>query len=422
MDTITLLQHYWWLVISLLGALLVFLMFVQGGQALLYTIGRTEEERNMLVNSLGRKWEFTFTTLVTFGGAFFASFPLFYSTSFGGAFYVWMAILLCFVIQAVAYEYRRKPGNVFGERTFNAFLLVNGVLGPLLIGTAVGTFFTGAEFTVDRLNLANQGGAAVISQWATPWHGLEAVAEWRNVLLGLSVTLLAMTLACQYFMNNIDDEAIFRRAARRMRTFAVLFVACFVAWLLALVLADGWAVDAAGTVSIEPYKYLHNLVEMPYVAAALLIGGVSVLWSVWLGWRGSRRAVRGRRHGAHGAVAAAARGVERHGLLPFARGHAVVADDPQLLVEPLHAPHDGVGVAVRAVRGSLHLVRLACDEPPSDHPRGDPRRRPPVLRRTLRLSEGADRLRAMPGRGCANMRTCEHRRTPPVRMFVCSPG
>ena len=215
MDTITLLQHYWWLIISLLGALLVFLMFVQGGQALLYTIGRTEEERNMLVNSLGRKWEFTFTTLVTFGGAFFASFPLFYSTSFGGAFYVWMAILLCFVIQAVAYEYRRKPGNVFGERTFNAFLLVNGVLGPLLIGTAVGTFFTGAEFTVDRLNLANQGGAAVISQWATPWHGLEAVAEWRNVLLGLSVTLLAMTLACQYFMNNIDDEAIFRRAARR---------------------------------------------------------------------------------------------------------------------------------------------------------------------------------------------------------------
>ena len=283
MDTITLLQHYWWLIISLLGALLVFLMFVQGGQALLYTIGRTEEERNMLVNSLGRKWEFTFTTLVTFGGAFFASFPLFYSTSFGGAFYVWMAILLCFVIQAVAYEYRRKPGNVFGERTFNAFLLVNGVLGPLLIGTAVGTFFTGAEFTVDRLNLANQGGAAVISQWATPWHGLEAVAEWRNVLLGLSVTLLAMTLACQYFMNNIDDEAIFRRAARRMRTFAVLFVACFVAWLLALVLADGWAVDAAGTVSVEPYKYLHNLVEMPYVAAALLIGVVSVLWSVWLG-------------------------------------------------------------------------------------------------------------------------------------------
>jgi len=291
MDTLTFLQHYWWFIISLLGALLVFLMFVQGGQALLYDIGRTEEERNMLVNSLGRKWEFTFTTLVTFGGAFFASFPLFYSTSFGGAFYVWMAILFCFVLQAVAYEYRRKPANVFGERTFNAFLLINGVLGPLLIGTAVGTFFTGAEFTVDRLNLANQGGAAVISQWATPWHGLEAVAEWRNVLLGAAVALLAMTLACQYFMNNIDDETILRRAQSRMRLFGVLFVVCFVAWLLALLLADGRAADAAGTISVEPYKYLRNLLEMPYVTVVLLLGVVSVLWSIRLGWCGNRRAV-----------------------------------------------------------------------------------------------------------------------------------
>lgn len=291
MDTITLLQHYWWFIISLLGALLVFLMFVQGGQALLYNVGRTEEERNMLVNSLGRKWEFTFTTLVTFGGAFFASFPLFYSTSFGGAFYVWMAILFCFVLQAVAYEYRRKPANVFGERTFNAFLLINGILGPLLIGTAVGTFFTGAEFTVDRLNLANQGGAAVISQWATPWHGLEAVAGWRNVLLGVAVVLLAMTLACQYFLNNIDDEVIRRRSQSRMRLFGVLFVVLFVAWLLALILADGWAVDAAGVISIEPYKYLRNLLEMPYVTVVLLLGVVSVLWSIRLGWRGSRRAV-----------------------------------------------------------------------------------------------------------------------------------
>ena len=291
MDTLTFLQHYWWFIISLLGALLVFLMFVQGGQALLYDIGRTEEERNMLVNSLGRKWEFTFTTLVTFGGAFFASFPLFYSTSFGGAFYVWMAILFCFVLQAVAYEYRRKPANVFGERTFNAFLLINGVLGPLLIGTAVGTFFTGAEFTVESLNLANQGGAAVISQWATPWHGLEAVAEWRNVLLGAAVALLAMTLACQYFMNNIDDETILRRAQSRMRLFGVLFVVCFVAWLLALLLADGRAADAAGTISVEPYKYLRNLLEMPYVTVVLLLGVVSVLWSIRLGWCGSRRAV-----------------------------------------------------------------------------------------------------------------------------------
>ena len=291
MDTITLLQHYWWFIISLFGALLVFLMFVQGGQALLYALGRNERERNLLTGVLGHKWELTFTTLVTFGGAFFASFPLFYSTSFGGAFYVWMAILFCFVLQAVAYEYRRKPANVFGERTFNAFLLINGVLGPLLIGTAVGTFFTGAEFTVDRLNLANQGGAAVISQWATPWHGLEAVAEWRNVLLGAAVALLAMTLACQYFMNNIDDETILRRAQSRMRLFGVLFVVCFVAWLLALLLADGRAADAAGTISVEPYKYLRNLLEMPYVTVVLLLGVVSVLWSIRLGWCGSRRAV-----------------------------------------------------------------------------------------------------------------------------------
>ena len=291
MDTITLLQHYWWFIISLFGALLVFLMFVQGGQALLYALGRNERERNLLTGVLGHKWELTFTTLVTFGGAFFASFPLFYSTSFGGAFYVWMAILFCFVLQAVAYEYRRKPANVFGERTFNAFLLINGVLGPLLIGTAVGTFFTGAEFTVDRLNLANQGGAAVISQWATPWHGLEAIAEWRNVLLGAAVALLAMTLACQYFMNNIDDETILRRAQSRMRLFGVLFVVCFVAWLLALLLADGRAADAAGTISVEPYKYLRNLLEMPYVTVVLLLGVVSVLWSIRLGWCGSRRAV-----------------------------------------------------------------------------------------------------------------------------------
>lgn len=291
MDTLTLLQHYWWFIISLLGALLVFLMFVQGGQALLYNIGRTEEERNMLVNSLGRKWEFTFTTLVTFGGAFFASFPLFYSTSFGGAFYVWMAILFCFVLQAVAYEYRRKPANVFGERTFNAFLLINGILGPLLIGTAVGTFFTGAEFTVDRLNLANQGGAAVISQWATPWHGLEAVANTQNFFLGTAVVFLAMTLACQYFMNNIDDEIIRSRSRDRMIPSAICFLIFFLGWFIRLLFADGWAVDAAGTISVEPYKYLHNLLEMPYVTAVLLVGVVSVLWSIWLGWRGSRHAV-----------------------------------------------------------------------------------------------------------------------------------
>lgn len=294
MDTLIFLQHYWWLIISLLGALLVFLLFVQGGQGLLYVIGKTEEERNMLVNSLGRKWEFTFTTLVTFGGAFFASFPLFYSTSFGGAFYVWMAILLVFVIQAVAYEYRRKPGNVFGEKTFNVFLIINGIAGPLLLGTAVGTLFSGANFTVDRLNLANgagSGSATVISQWTTPWHGLEALTDISNVFLGIAVTFLAAMLACQYFMNNIDDKTIHERARQRMIPAAVCFVLFFVAWLGMLLFADGRTVDAAGRISVEPYKYLHNFIAMPYLAVALLLGVVSVLWSIYSGWRGRRNAI-----------------------------------------------------------------------------------------------------------------------------------
>lgn len=291
MDTLSLLQHYWWFLIALLGALLVFLMFVQGGQALLYRLGRSEEERNLIVNSLGRKWELTFTTLVTFGGAFFASFPLFYSTSFGGAVYVWMAILLCFVLQAVAYEYRRKPSNVFGERTFDVFLMINGILGPLLIGTAVGTLFTGAEFTVDRLNLTEQGGAAVISQWSSPWHGLEAVADWRNVLLGVSVTLLTLTLACQYLINDVDDETLRQRARSLMRRTGPVFVVLFVVWFVALLVSDGATADAAGRISMEPHKYLHNLLEMPCVAAVLLVGVVSVLWSIRLGWSGRRSAI-----------------------------------------------------------------------------------------------------------------------------------
>ena len=294
METITLLQHYWWLIISLLGALLVFLLFVQGGQGLLYCLGRTEEERNMLVNSLGRKWEFTFTTLVTFGGAFFASFPLFYSTSFGGAYYVWMTILLSFVIQPVAYQFRRKAGNVFGEKTFDVFLTINGIAGPLLLGTAVGTLFTGANFTVDRLNLANgagSGSATVISQWTTPWHGLEALGDMRNVALGLAVMFLAGMLACQYFMNNIDDKTILERTRRRMIPAAVCFVFFFVAWLCMLLFADGRAIDAAGRISIEPYKYLHNFIEMPYLAVVLLLGVVAVLWSIGLGWRGRRNAI-----------------------------------------------------------------------------------------------------------------------------------
>ncbi len=294
MDTLTFLQNYWWFLIALLGALLVFLLFVQGGQALLYLLGRSDEERSLIVNAMGRKWEFTFTTLVTFGGAFFASFPLFYSTSFGGAFYVWMAILLCFVLQAVAYEYRRKPANLLGEKTFNAFLLINGILGPLLLGTAVSTLFTGAPFTVDRLNLANFGdtGSVVISQWATPWHGLDALADGWNLVLGIAVALLAMMLACQYFMNSVDDEILVGRARRWMLPFAAGFVGCFVAWVMRLLLSVGYAADPeTGAIVAEPYKYLHNLLEMPCVAVVLLLGVVLVLWSIYRGWRGSRRAI-----------------------------------------------------------------------------------------------------------------------------------
>ena len=293
METITLLQHYWWLIISLLGALLVFLLFVQGGQGLLYCLGRTEEERNMLVNSLGRKWEFTFTTLVTFGGAFFASFPLFYSTSFGGAFYVWMAILLVFVVQAVSYEYRRKPSNVLGQRTYEAFLVLNGVAGPLLLGVAVGTFFTGAEFTVNRMNMAAVGGDTAISQWATPWHGLEALTDARNLLLGVAVFALSRVLAFHFFLNNLDDETLRLRARRLSCGYSLLFLAAFLAFFGWLLCSDGRAIDpASGTVSIEPYKYLHNLLAMPAVAIVLLAGVAAVLWGLWSGGRnGSRRAI-----------------------------------------------------------------------------------------------------------------------------------
>ena len=293
MDTLLFLQRYWWFLISLLGALLVFLLFVQGGQGLLYTMGRTEAERDLVVNALGRKWEFTFTTLVTFGGAFFASFPLFYSTSFGGAFYVWMAILLVFVVQAVSYEYRRKPSNVLGQRTYEAFLVLNGVAGPLLLGVAVGTFFTGAEFTVNRMNMAAVGGDTAISQWATPWHGLEALTDARNLLLGVAVFALSRVLAFHFFLNNLDDETLRLRARRLSCGYSLLFLAAFLAFFGWLLCSDGRAIDpASGTVSIEPYKYLHNLLAMPAVAIVLLAGVAAVLWGLWSGGRnGSRRAI-----------------------------------------------------------------------------------------------------------------------------------
>ncbi len=285
MDTFVLLQHYWWLLISLLGALLVFLLFVQGGQSMLYTIGRTAEDKSLMLNSLGRKWELTFTTLVTFGGAFFASFPLFYSTSFGGAFYVWMSILIVFVIQAVSYEFRSKAGNFLGIKTYDAFLFINGCLGPLLLGVAVGTFFTGANFMVDTANIGNiHPAAATISHWTTPWRGLEAVLDYRNLCLGIAVLFLARSLGLLYFINNIDDTMIRGRSRKELRIEGPASVVFFLIFLVSILFADGWAVDpSTGIISVEPYKYWHNMLAMPAVLVLLLSGVVSVLWGLGRG-------------------------------------------------------------------------------------------------------------------------------------------
>lgn len=273
-------QQYWWFLISLLGAILVFLLFVQGGQSLLATMGKTEIEKSMMVNSLGRKWEFTFTTLVVFGGAFFASFPLFYSTSFGGAYWLWMAILFSFIIQAVSYEYRSKSGNFLGKKTYDAFLFVNGVVGPLLLGVAVGTFFTGADFVVDKANLTTPG-APVISSWTNDWHGLEALLDVRNLLLGITVLLLARTQGALYFMNNIKDDTLFERARKQVLVNGIVFVLFFLSFVAATLLATGYETNPlTGEVFTRPYKYFYNLIEMPWVAGLFLVGVVLVLYAL----------------------------------------------------------------------------------------------------------------------------------------------
>ena len=274
------LQEYWWIIISLLGALLVFLMFVQGGQTLIYSLGKSEDERTLLVNLLGRKWELTFTTLVTFGGAFFASFPLFYSTSFGGAYWVWMAILIAFVVQAVAYEYRRKPGNFLGQKTFEMFLFLNGFLGTVLIGTAVATFFTGSEFSVNKMNLLNLTSDAmpVISEWKGAAHGLEAALNIQNLLLGLAVFFLARLLALLYFLNRVENAEIMSRARKQLLFNLIPFLVFFLPFVIWLILSPGFAVDASTkTVFMEPFKYLHNLLQMPFVAVLFVSGVVLVL-------------------------------------------------------------------------------------------------------------------------------------------------
>lgn len=273
------LQHYWWFLISLLGGLLVFLMFVQGGNAMIFLAGKNEGQRQLIVNSTGKKWEFTFTTLVTFGGAFFASFPLFYSTSFGGAFWVWVLILITFVLQAVSYEFQTKAGNILGPTAFRVFLTVNGCLAPLLIGTAVGTFFTGSDFTVDK-GAVGDSLAPVISVWGNGWHGLEAVADVRNVLLGLAVMFLSAVSGCLYMLGNIEDEGLSANIRKHLPWLSACFVACFVAFVVSIFLSTGYAVESDGTVVLEKYKYWHNFTGMPAVAVIFLAGVLSVLYGI----------------------------------------------------------------------------------------------------------------------------------------------
>lgn len=276
METYNLLQNYWWLIMSVLGALLVFMLFVQGGQSMLFHF--TGESRNLLTHSLGRKWELTFTTLVTFGGAFFASFPLFYSTSFGGAYWLWMLILLSFVIQAVSYEYRAKQGNVYGRNFYDVLLLINGIAGPVLLGIAVATMFFGAEFTVTKSNILNVESSA-ISTWG-PLHGLEAIGAWRNLLFGVMVYFLAASLASLYFINNINDDDIRRRTRRLLSIHAPLFVVFFL-WVVGNILtAGGVEIDAEGNAQWVDFKYLHNYLDMWWALVVLLIGVVLVLYGL----------------------------------------------------------------------------------------------------------------------------------------------
>ena len=279
MITYSLLQSYWWFLISLLGGLLVFLLFVQGGNSLIFTLGRSEEERALLINSTGRKWEFTFTTLVTFGGAFFASFPLFYSTSFGGAYWVWVLILISFVLQAVSYEFQSKLGNVLGKTVYRCFLVFNGFLGPFLLGAAVATFFTGSDFIVSKDNMG-MSLQPVVSAWGNNFHGLDALFNPWNIVLGFAVFFLARMLGNLYFINNIKDEVLESRCSVKLLGDFILFLIFFLAFVVFVMVKPGFAVADDGTVSMEPYKYFHNLIGMIPVAVIFLLGVVGVLYGV----------------------------------------------------------------------------------------------------------------------------------------------
>ena len=281
MITYTFLQQYWWFLIALLGGLLVFLLFVQGGNALIFLAGKNEDQRQLIVNSTGRKWELTFTTLVTFGGAFFASFPLFYSTSFGGAYWVWILILITFVFQAVSYEFQSKAGNILGKKTFRIFLTLNGCLAPLLIGTAVGTFFTGSDFLVKKSAVGDIA-APVISRWTNGWHGLEAVANPFNVEFGLMVMFLAVCLGALYMINNIDDKELSVSLRRSLMICFGGFLLMLVLVLIQFITMEGFAVDAEGVVTMEKGKYFHNLIQMPAVLIMFLLGALLLVAGVVL--------------------------------------------------------------------------------------------------------------------------------------------
>ena len=281
MITYEFLQQYWWLLISLLGGLLVFLMFVQGGNALIFFAGKKEHERQLIVNSTGRKWELTFTTLVTFGGAFFASFPLFYSTSFGGAYWVWILILITFVFQAVSYEFQSKAGNILGKNTFRVFLTLNGFLAPLLIGTAVGTFFTGSAFTVNK-NAVGDAIMPTISQWTNAWHGLEAVTNPFNVAFGLMVMLLAVSLGALYMINNISNEELSKRLRKSLLVSFTGFLVIFLFVVYNLFTMEGFAVIENGIITMQEGKYLTNIIDMPIVLIMFLTGAVLLVAGVAL--------------------------------------------------------------------------------------------------------------------------------------------
>ncbi len=269
------LQCYWWIIVSILASALVFLLFVQGGQSLLKTVAKTDDERTLVINAVGSKWELTFTTLVTFGGAFFASFPLFYSTSFGGAYWVWMLLLFSFIIQAVSFEYRTKPSNFLGSKVYEAFLIANGIIAPFVIGTAVGTFFTGSAFYVNEMNL---------SQWKHSAHGLEALLDPTNVALGLTVLFLSRQLGAMYLLNTIDNQTIINRVVKQIKREALPFLTIAVIFVLLLITQKGYAIDEKTSkfVFLDPYKYLFNLLEMPVVLILFLAGLISIIIAVYI--------------------------------------------------------------------------------------------------------------------------------------------